>query len=107
MPAVLKTNSNLATLTFFAKSLGTGDTFGQNGLPILPNSISILGRSQILRKLNHPNLCKFLETTRGKHERTVIISEHRGVPLDSVKEELGRDEILKIFYQIISGELKN
>lgn len=34
MPSVVKTDSHLATFTFFAKSLGSGDVFGTNGLPV-------------------------------------------------------------------------
>lgn len=128
MPSVVKTDSSLATYTFFAKSLGTGDVFGTNGLPVrvyylffhrfwlstfslftlqvLPHSISILGRSQYLKTLKHLNVCEFLETIRGKHERTVIVSEYRGTPLGSLQEQLTKNQILKIFYQIVSGKIE-
>lgn len=101
MPSVVKTESNLAAFTFFAKSLGTGEVCGSNGLPVLPYSISILGRSQYLKSLKHPNLCEFLETLRGKHERTVVVSEYRGTPLNNRK--LNQDDILRVFYQTING----
>lgn len=103
MTSVVKTESNLAAFTFFAKSLGTGEVCGSNGLPVLPYSISILGRSQYLKSLKHPNLCEFLETLRGKHERTVVVSEYRGTPLNEMFRKLKQDDILRVFYQTIDG----
>lgn len=61
-----KVNSNLAAITFFAKS-HPGDLCGSNGLPLTPNSIAILGRAQILKTISHPNLCEYLDIIRGKH----------------------------------------
>lgn len=74
-----------------------------NGLPVLPNSISIMGRSQYLKSLNHPNLCEFLETLRGKHERTVVVSEYNGTPLNELNRHLDQDDIMKVFYQVSNG----
>lgn len=58
--------SNMAAFTFFAKS-HPGDMCGSNGLPLTPNSIAILGRSQVLKTLRHPNLCEYLDVQRSKH----------------------------------------
>lgn len=55
-----------AGITFFATS-HVGDVCGTNGLPLTPNSITIYGRSQILRTFSHPNLCAYLDIIRGKH----------------------------------------
>lgn len=72
---------------------------------MLPNSISIMGRSQFLKSLKHPNLCEFLETLRGKHERTVVVSEYHGTPLNELNRVLTTtDDILKIFYQVSNGK---
>lgn len=53
-------------LTFFAKE-HKGDSCGSNGLPLTPNSIIIYGNAQILKTLNHPFLCQYLDIIRGKH----------------------------------------
>lgn len=65
-PSVSKVNSNLSAITFFAKS-HPGDVCGSNGLPLTPNSIAILGRSQKLKAIKHPNLCEYLDFIRAKH----------------------------------------
>lgn len=65
-PCVVKSNSILAAITFFAKS-HPGDVCGTNGLPLTPNSIAILGQFQFLKTIDHPNLCKYLDVIRGKH----------------------------------------
>lgn len=52
--------------TFFAMR-HSGELCGSNGLPLTPNSITILGRSQYLKTLTHPNLCSYLDIIRGKH----------------------------------------
>lgn len=62
-----------------------------------------MGRSQYLKSLKHPNLCEFLETLRGKHERTVVVSEYHGTPLNELNRKLTQDDILKIFYQVTNA----
>ena len=64
--------SVLAAITFFAK-IHPGEVCGSNGLPLTPNSIAILGRSQILKELRHPNLCQYLDVIRGKHGKSVLL----------------------------------
>lgn len=67
--------STMAAFTFFAKS-HPGDICGSNGLPLTPNSIVILGRSQFLKSIKHENLCEYLDIIRSKHgEMTEKISE--------------------------------
>lgn len=58
--------STMAAFTYFAKS-HPGDTCGSNGLPLTPNSIVILGRSQFLKSIEHDNLCEYLDIIRSKH----------------------------------------
>lgn len=58
--------SSMAAFTYFAKS-HAGDTCGSNGLPLTPNSIVILGRSQFLKSIKHDNLCEYLDIVRSKH----------------------------------------
>ncbi|KAF6216408.1 hypothetical protein GE061_000750 [Apolygus lucorum] len=67
-------------MTFIAKQRGL-ELCGSNGLPLTPNSIKILGRSRYLIRLNHKNLCTYIDVLRGKHERTVIVCERVGIPL--------------------------
>lgn len=66
-PCLSKTsNSKLSAITFFAKT-HKGDLCGTNGLPLTPNSIALLGKSQFLKKLSHSNLFEYLDIIRGKH----------------------------------------
>lgn len=58
--------SKLSALTFFAKSW-ENDLCGLNGLPLTPNSISILGRFQFLKSIKHQNLAEYIDVLRGKH----------------------------------------
>ncbi|XP_076359220.1 TBC domain-containing protein kinase-like protein isoform X2 [Tachypleus tridentatus] len=68
-------SSVLGAWTFFASAHGT-DTCGINGLPLTPNSVRILGKFQKLKTVDHPQLCKYLDIIRGKHERLMVVSEH-------------------------------
>uniref|UniRef100_A0A8C8DX13 Protein kinase domain-containing protein n=1 Tax=Oryzias sinensis TaxID=183150 RepID=A0A8C8DX13_9TELE len=52
------------------------DVCGSNGLPLTPNSIKILGRFQILKNITHPRLCQYIDISRGKHERLIVVAEH-------------------------------
>ncbi|ODM98025.1 TBC domain-containing protein kinase-like protein [Orchesella cincta] len=87
------------------------DTCGTNGLPLTPNSIRILGKSQYLKSLSHPNLVQYIDVIRAKHERIVVVSEFHSNNLrkliKSGEIELGTinasSEILKIAKQILSG----
>ena len=47
-----------------------------NGLPLTPNSTSIIGKAQILKSILHPNLCSYLDCQRGKGERIIVASEY-------------------------------
>ena len=47
-----------------------------NGLPLTPNSTSIIGKSQILKSIVHPHLCSYLDCQRGKGERIIVASEY-------------------------------
>ena len=67
-------NANLA-LNSFVASQHPAESCGHNGLPLTPNSIAILGQSEILKSLEHPRLCTYLDFRRGKHERIVCVSE--------------------------------
>ncbi|XP_063231826.1 TBC domain-containing protein kinase-like protein [Bacillus rossius redtenbacheri] len=85
--------------TFFARS-HAAEMCGSNGLPLTPNSITIYGRAQILKTLDHPNLCSYLDVIRGKHERTILVS-HYNSPLTINKFEV--NEIIKFIYQMLSA----
>lgn len=61
-----KITSPIAAFTYFAKS-HPGDICGSNGLPLTANSIVILGRSQLLKSIQHDNLCEYLDIIRSKH----------------------------------------
>ncbi|KAL1492194.1 hypothetical protein ABEB36_012677 [Hypothenemus hampei] len=90
--------------TFFAKQ-HKGDTCGSNGLPLTPNSIIIVGRAQILKTFNCKYLCQYLDVIRGKHERTIVVSQYCGEPLVSCIEKRPFDwqEVRQIAFQCIGG----
>lgn len=71
-PCLSKPNSNLSAITYFAKSHPV-DVCGINGLPLIPNSIAIFGRGQILKTIRHANLCEYLDIIRGKHGQYVWV----------------------------------
>ncbi|KAE8749565.1 hypothetical protein FOCC_FOCC003831 [Frankliniella occidentalis] len=91
-----------AGMTFFATS-HAGDVCGTNGLPLTPNSITIYGRSQILRTFSHPNLCTYLDIIRGKHERTMIVSEFHAQTLALLQEPLPLLGIVKLCHQTLTA----
>ncbi|KAJ8874424.1 hypothetical protein PR048_025273 [Dryococelus australis] len=85
--------------TFFARS-HAAEMCGSNGLPLTPNSITIYGRAQVLKTLEHPNLCSYVDVIRGKHERTIFVS-HYNSPLTIRK--LDANEVVKFGYQMLSA----
>lgn len=127
-PSVSKTVSQLSALTFIAKSWHN-DACSQNGLPLTPNSISILGKFQFLKTFEHQNLTQYLDVLRGKHgkfetfiwfhhhhfnfnfilipERTIVVSEYFGSSLTEVHLKIPSDRrfetIIKIFHHCASG----
>ena len=93
--------ANLAMNSFVA-SQHPSESCGHNGLPLTPNSIGILGRAEILKSLNHPNLCTYLDFQRGQHERIVSVSEWTQLTL---KDKIFEDphEWLDIVKQTLSA----
>ncbi|XP_022916046.2 TBC domain-containing protein kinase-like protein [Onthophagus taurus] len=91
-------------ITFFAKP-HKGESCGSNGLPLTPNSIIIYGRSQRLKTIRHPNLCQYLDTIRGSHERIIVVSQYCGTPLSDFlgKQCFKEIDIVQIVYQILCG----
>lgn len=91
-------------ITFFARP-HKGEMCGSNGLPLTPNSITIYGQAQILKTIIHPNLCQYVDIIRGKHERTIVVSQYCGELLseDKVKQRLKSDDINKIAFQIVTA----
>ncbi|KAF5298584.1 hypothetical protein FQR65_LT09678 [Abscondita terminalis] len=104
-PSLLKNSEmQFGAMTFFAKE-HKGETCGSNGLPLTPNSIIIYGRAQVLKTIKHPNLCQYLDIIRGKHERTVIVSQYCGDQLINYlnKGLFTSEDIKRIAYQILLG----
>ncbi|KAF5294637.1 hypothetical protein FQA39_LY02769 [Lamprigera yunnana] len=95
---------HFGAMTFFAKE-HKGETCGSNGLPLTPNSIIIYGRAQMLKTIKHPNVCQYLDIIRGKHERTVVVSQYCGEPLSNFlnKSLFSLHDIKRIAYQIFLG----
>uniref|UniRef100_A0A8C5VDF0 TBC1 domain containing kinase n=1 Tax=Microcebus murinus TaxID=30608 RepID=A0A8C5VDF0_MICMU len=79
-------DADMGAFTFFASAL-PHDVCGSNGLPLTPNSIKILGRFQILKTITHPRLCQYVDISRGKHERLVVVAEHCERSLEDLLRE--------------------
>lgn len=81
--------SPMCAFTFFAKS-HLGDVCGSNGLPLTPNSIIILGRSQCLKAIKHENLCEYLDIIRSKHGEQRTNEHHKLVKPISIHDFIYR-----------------
>lgn len=64
---MLKNNVPKDSSIIFHFMIENSDVCGINGLPLIPNSIAIFGRGQILKTIRHANLCEYLDIIRGKH----------------------------------------
>ncbi|XP_053358839.1 TBC domain-containing protein kinase-like protein [Clarias gariepinus] len=98
-------DAELGAFTFFASPL-PHDVCGSNGLPLTPNSIKILGRFQILKTITHPRLCQYIDISRGKHERLVVVAEHHERSLTHLlkrDEPIRPDQVLQIAYEVLEG----
>uniref|UniRef100_H3AH06 TBC domain-containing protein kinase-like protein n=1 Tax=Latimeria chalumnae TaxID=7897 RepID=H3AH06_LATCH len=98
-------DAEIGAFTFFASAL-PHDVCGSNGLPLTPNSIKILGRFQILKAVTHPRLCQYIDITRGKHERLVVVAEHYENSLEELLKEgnpVSCAKILHIAYEALEG----
>ncbi|XP_017575985.1 TBC domain-containing protein kinase-like protein isoform X1 [Pygocentrus nattereri] len=98
-------DAELGAFTFFASPL-PHDVCGSNGLPLTPNSIKILGRFQILKTITHPRLCQYVDISRGKHERLVVVAEHYEHNLkDLFKQDkpVSSEKVLQIAYEMLEG----
>jgi TBC domain-containing protein kinase-like protein len=72
-PALLENEERcFGGMTFFAQS-HPAELCGSNGLPLTPNSITILGKSQFMKTIQHPNLSTYLDIIRSKHGRLYLI----------------------------------
>lgn len=97
--------ADIGLFSFQASSHPT-DTCGNNGLPVTPNSIRILGRFQELKLLSHPCLCQYIDIIRGKHERLVVVSEYFQTTVKSRvqnNEFRNVEEIQKLAYEVLLG----
>ncbi|XP_077518932.1 TBC domain-containing protein kinase-like protein isoform X1 [Amblyomma americanum] len=95
--------TTLGTRTFFA-SCHAKDTCGNNGLPLTPNSIRVLGLFQFLKCLSHKNLCTYLDAFRSKHERLVVVFEHfRNNLRDEIPKKLSVENISRICREVLEA----
>ncbi|XP_078532731.1 TBC domain-containing protein kinase-like protein isoform X1 [Lissotriton helveticus] len=98
-------DAEMGAFTFFASAL-PHDVCGSNGLPLTPNSIKILGRFQILKTITHPRLCQYVDISRGKHERLVVVAEHYEKSLEDLLREMqpvSGLKILQIAFEVLQG----
>ncbi|XP_021954144.1 TBC domain-containing protein kinase-like protein isoform X2 [Folsomia candida] len=96
-------------VTFYTSSQRQ-DTCGTNGLPVTPNSIRILGRSQYLKALAHPNLSTYVDIIRGKSERVIIVAEYYEQNIHKLRKlegeidfQLANKRALEIAANVLSG----
>uniref|UniRef100_H3DKZ6 TBC domain-containing protein kinase-like protein n=1 Tax=Tetraodon nigroviridis TaxID=99883 RepID=H3DKZ6_TETNG len=98
-------DAQLGAFTFFASAL-PHDVCGSNGLPLTPNSIKILGRFQILKTVIHPRLCHYVDISRGKHERLIVVAEHYESNLSDFQKQgkaVSPEKVLRIAYEVLEG----
>uniref|UniRef100_A0AAY4B459 TBC domain-containing protein kinase-like protein n=1 Tax=Denticeps clupeoides TaxID=299321 RepID=A0AAY4B459_9TELE len=98
-------DAQIGAFTFFASPL-PHDVCGSNGLPLTPNSIKILGRFQLLKTITHPRLCQYVDISRGKHERLVVVAEHYESSLKDFRKPskpFSPEKVMQIAYQILEG----
>uniref|UniRef100_A0A3B3ZZ22 Protein kinase domain-containing protein n=1 Tax=Periophthalmus magnuspinnatus TaxID=409849 RepID=A0A3B3ZZ22_9GOBI len=98
-------DAQLGAFTFFASAL-PHDVCGSNGLPLTPNSIKILGRFQILKTITHPRLCQYVDISRGKHERLIVVAEHYDSSLSDFQKQgkmASPEKVLQIAYEVLEG----
>nr|XP_004663058.2 TBC domain-containing protein kinase-like protein [Jaculus jaculus] len=98
-------DAEMGAFTFFASAL-PHDVCGSNGLPLTPNSIKILGRFQILKTIIHPRLCQYVDISRGKHERLVVVAEHCEKSLEDLLRErkpTSCSKVLCIAFEVLQG----
>ncbi|XP_044759268.1 TBC domain-containing protein kinase-like protein [Coccinella septempunctata] len=104
LPLFKNPELQFSAITFFAKQ-HQGETCGSNGLPLTPNSIIIFGKAQLLKTITHPYLCEYLDIVRGKHERTIVVSQFCGKPLSDIlgNETLSFHHVKKIAFQLFTA----
>uniref|UniRef100_A0A4W6CHE1 TBC domain-containing protein kinase-like protein n=1 Tax=Lates calcarifer TaxID=8187 RepID=A0A4W6CHE1_LATCA len=98
-------DAQLGAFTFFASAL-PHDVCGSNGLPLTPNSIKILGRFQILKTITHPRLCQYVDISRGKHERLIVVAEHFESSLRDFQKQgktASPEKVLQIAFEVLEG----
>ncbi|XP_037112675.1 TBC domain-containing protein kinase-like protein [Syngnathus acus] len=98
-------DAQLGAFTFFASAL-PHDVCGSNGLPLTPNSIKILGRFQTLKTVTHPRLCQYVDISRGKHERLIVVAEHHERSLNDLQKQgnkVSPETVLQIAYEVLEG----
>ncbi|XP_061736306.1 TBC domain-containing protein kinase-like protein [Nerophis ophidion] len=98
-------DAQLGAFTFFASAL-PHDVCGSNGLPLTPNSIKILGRFQILKTITHPRLCQYVDISRGKHERLIVVAEHYESGLSDFQKQghkVSPERVLQLAYEVLEG----
>ncbi|XP_074604757.1 TBC domain-containing protein kinase-like protein isoform X2 [Brevipalpus obovatus] len=67
---------NFAKITLSAGN-NCGDDCGSNGLPITPNSISIIGNFQSkVDSVQHPNIVQYVDCYRSKNEKVCLVFEY-------------------------------
>ena len=66
MAHLLLGHASLGAFSFFASSFHP-DACGENGLPLTPNSVKILGRFHRLTELSHRSLCTYAGLVRAKN----------------------------------------
>ena len=96
-------HANLALNSFVASIHPAEKSCGDNGLPLTPNSIAILGQAEILKSLHHKHICTYLDCQRGQHERIVCVSEHYSKNLTGFDIPEDQNELLKIAEQALSA----
>ena len=99
-------DSDIGILSFFATNtlINRGPA---NGISLVPTSINIVGRFEMVRFIKHPNLCQYIRIQRCKNNRMLIVSECYKKNLENrdVLREFSSDLALvrRLAYSVIAG----
>ncbi|KAG0232292.1 hypothetical protein BGW42_008258 [Actinomortierella wolfii] len=82
--------AGLGAISFCAKTLHDDELSGEP-----PSTAYIIGQFQYLKSLSHPNLCEYIEISKGKRDRLFVVSEHYNNNLQLVFQDHDEDSSSK------------
>ncbi|KAG0270412.1 hypothetical protein DFQ27_007564 [Actinomortierella ambigua] len=78
--------AGLGAISFCARTREGDDLSGEP-----PSTAYIIGQFQYLKSLSHPQLCEYIEISKGKRDRLFVVSEHFNRSLQLVLQDHDED----------------